>query len=117
MAGKNVFSAFSGTRQRTVFYVFLPPTRPRDVIYDVHGLPRSTSETPRRRPSSVVYVRVLIYDTHDNASPIHHDRRQRAHTIVENFAPLKGSFASLERGSYAPFDGIPSISLRSKSCL
>ena len=43
---------FSDTRQRTVFYVFLPPTRPRDVIYDVHGQPRSTSETPRRRPSS-----------------------------------------------------------------
>ena len=50
-----------------LFYVFLPPTRPRDVIYDVNGLPRSTSETPRRRPTPVVYVRVLIRDSHNNA--------------------------------------------------
>ena len=42
------------------FYVFLPPIRPRDVIYDVHGQPRSTSETPRRRPSSVVYMVVYV---------------------------------------------------------
>ena len=51
-AVKTYFSVFLDSRQRTVFCVFLPPTRPRDVIYDVHGQPRSTSETPRRRPSS-----------------------------------------------------------------
>ena len=44
-AGKNVFPpVFPDTRQRTVLYVFLPPTRPRDVICDVHGQPRSTPQ-------------------------------------------------------------------------
>ena len=65
-AVKNIFSVFSDTRQRTDFCVFLPPTRPHDVTYDAHGQPRSTPETPRRRPSSVVYVRVLIHDTRHN---------------------------------------------------
>ena len=52
------------------FQAFLPPTHPSDVICYVHGQPRSTPETPRRRPSFVVYVRVLIHETHDNAPPL-----------------------------------------------
>ena len=42
---------------------------------------------------------------------------ERTKAFMMNFALLKGSFATLERGGYSPFDGIPPISLRSKRCL
>ena len=60
-AVKNVSPPFFQTPDNgPIFYVFLSPTRPGDVIYGVHGQPRSTSETPRRRPSSVVYMVVYV---------------------------------------------------------
>ena len=77
----------------------------------------SVTSAPRRATRAGISTWFCMYAALSEpcVSVTHSAERTKVTGIY--FAPLKGSFATLERGGYAPFDGIPPISARSKRCL